>query len=109
MISESEFNRHIDETLLKIEEAIDESGAEIDYENVSGILTLTFEDGSQIIINRQTPARQLWVAAKSGGHHFDFETTEGSWIRDRDRAPLFEILSALASDQAGESVALSAE
>ncbi len=109
MISESEFNRHIDETLLKIEEAIDESGADIEYENVSGILTLTFEDGSQIIINRQTPARQLWVAAKTGGYHFDFDPAVGDWFRDRDRAPLFEVLSALASDQAGESVALSAE
>ncbi|WP_346927857.1 frataxin domain-containing protein [uncultured Arthrobacter sp.] len=39
------------------------SGAEIDYENAAGILTLEFEDGSKIIINRQGPTQEIWVAA----------------------------------------------
>jgi CyaY protein len=97
-MNESEFNQRVEETLLKIEEDIDASGADIDYENVSGILTLTFEDDSQIIINRQAAVKQLWVAAKSGGYHFGWDEEAGGWVRDSDRAPLFEVLTEAMLD-----------
>ena len=71
-LSESQFNQKVDDTLLAIEEAIDAGGFDIDYENVAGILTLDCEDGSQVIVNRQGAAMQLWVAARDGGHHFDW-------------------------------------
>lgn len=105
-MNESEFNQRIDDTLLELEEAIDASGTDIDYENVSGILTLTFANGSQVIVNRQTPARQLWVAAKNGGHHFDFDEASGAWLRDRDKASLMHVLEEILSTQAGEKVTL---
>jgi CyaY protein len=105
-MTESEYNRQVDETLLAIEEAIDASGAEIDYENAGGVLTLYFDDDSQIILNRQTPVRQLWVAARDNGHHFDYDAKSGQWLRDRDAAPLFDVLEEAASRQAGEKVTL---
>ena len=83
-MNESEFNDIIDDILMEIEDAIedacDETGAEIDYETASGILTLTFTNGSQIIINRQTPLQQIWVAAKQGGFHFDFNAETNQWL-----------------------------
>ena len=97
-MNESEFNERVEETLLKIEEDIDDSGADIDYENVAGILTLTFEDDSQIIINRQSAMKQLWVAAKSGGYHFDWDDEAGGWLRDSDGAPLFDVLTEVMLD-----------
>jgi CyaY protein len=103
-MTESEFHRQVDETLLRIEEALDASGADVDYENAGGVLTLRFEDGSQIILNRQTPARQLWVAARSGGYHFDYDPTGARWRRDSDQRELFESLSEWASAQAGTSL-----
>jgi len=39
-MNESEFNQQIDDLLMEIEDAIEESGADIDYETVAGILTL---------------------------------------------------------------------
>lgn len=107
-MTESEFNRQIDTTLLAIEEAADGSNADIDYENSGGVLTLTLGNGSQVIINRQTPVRQLWVAARSGGFHFDFDTASGEWRRDSDGAELFAVLSRVITEQGGEAVTLSA-
>lgn len=104
MMNESEFNSRVDEVLLRIEEAVEQSGADIDYENVSGILTLMFDDGSQVIINRQTPARQLWVAACDGGYHFDFDPEKAHWVRDTDGRELFDVLLGVCADQAGEEV-----
>jgi len=107
-MTESEFNRQIDATLLAIEEAADASEAGIDYENSGGVLTLTLENGSQVIINRQTPVRQLWVAARSGGFHFDFDDASGEWHRDSDGVELFAVLSEVISRQGGEEVTLQA-
>jgi len=101
---ESQYNRVIDDTLLAIEEAVDASGADIDYENVGGILTLLLPGGAQLILNRQTPVRQLWLAAPQGGFHFDHR--DGGWVRDSDGAPLAETLSGLLSELCGETLAL---
>ena len=83
-MNESEFNDIIDDILIEIEDAVedacDETGADIDYETTSGILTLSFSNGSQIIINRQTPLQQIWVAAKKDGFHYIFNTETKTWM-----------------------------
>ncbi len=106
-MTESEFNRQIDTTLLQIEEALDLSEADIDYENSAGILTLELVGGSQVIINRQIATRQLWLAAQEGGYHFDFCTDSGQWLLDRDGTELFELLNRVLSRQGGVPVNLS--
>jgi CyaY protein len=105
-MSESTFNRHIDATLLAIEEALDAAGADIDYENTGGILTLHCSGGSQVILNRQTPVRQLWLAARSGGFHFDWDEAAEGWVRDSDQTPLAQVLSEILATQCGEDVTL---
>ena len=59
-MDESEFNQRVDDILEQIEDAIEATGADIDYETAGGILTLSFEDDSKIIINRQTPVRNRY-------------------------------------------------
>jgi len=103
-MTETEFNQLVDATLLRIEAAIDASGADLDYENSSGILTLEFVDGSKIIINRQGPTQEIWVAAKSGGYHYRLDGAV--WRNTRDSSELFESLSAYVSQQAGEEITL---
>lgn len=106
-LTESQFNRRVDDTLLAIEEAVDESGTDIDYENIAGILTLTCEnDGSQVIINRQGAAMQLWLAARNGGHHFDWSDEADGWVRDRDGAALVDVLNEVLTEQSGEETTL---
>jgi CyaY protein len=106
-MNESEFNDLAEQTMMAIEEAVENSAAEIDYDTISDILTLEFENGTQIIINKQAPARQLWVAARSGGFHFDYDAESNSWRRDSDASQeLFACLSRYCSEQAGENVEL---
>ena len=103
---ESEFNDLAEDAMLAIEEAIDESGADIDYDSAGGILTLEFENGSQIIINKQTPLSQIWVAAKSGGFHFDYDAANERWCLEGSDRELMDCLSEYCSQQAGEPVSL---
>ncbi|MGR5540946.1 iron donor protein CyaY, partial [Vibrio campbellii] len=52
-MNDTEFHQLVDSQMETIEEMIDESGADIDYETSGNVMTLEFEDRSQIIINRQ--------------------------------------------------------
>jgi len=67
-MNEAQFNQIVDELMFSIEETIDDSGADLDYENSAGMLTITCEaNGSQIILSRQSAVSEIWLAAKSGG------------------------------------------
>ncbi len=104
-MDEGEFNALAEQTLDRIERALGECGADFDYElKAGGVLELEFANGSKIIVNRHSAAREIWVAAKSGGFHF--RHVGGAWRGTRDGAELFAALSALVSAQSGKPVTL---
>ena len=103
-MNEAEFHNAVLDTLRRIEQAVESSGVDIEFENAGEILTLEFANGSKIIVNKQGAARQIWVAAKSGGFHYGFDAATRSWRNDQSGAELFAELSRLASEQAGETV-----
>ena len=53
---------------------------------------------------RQPALRQLWVAARSGGFHFDYDESGSLWICDSTREPLGALLNRTTLEQAGEDV-----
>jgi CyaY protein len=105
-MNESEFNQLAEDTMAAIEDAIDDSGSDIDYDSAGGILTLEFSNGSQIIINKQTPLSQIWVAARSGGFHFDYDSVDQCWKLNGKGEELFSCINRYCSEQAGETVVL---
>lgn len=107
-MNESDFNQLAEDTMTAIEEAIDDCGVDIDYDSAGGILTLEFGNGSQIIVNKQTPLSQLWVAARSGGFHFDYDAADQCWRLQGGGEELFNCLSRYCSEQAAEEVRLGA-
>ena len=105
-MNETDFNAHAEGTLAAIIRALEASGADCDCEfKGDGVLELEFEDGSKIIVNRHGPAREIWVAAKSGGYHFRFDGER--WVNTRDGDELFAALSRCVSEQSGAPVVLS--
>jgi CyaY protein len=104
VMTESEFDSKVDAILLLIERSLEKSDADLDFECANGILEISFANGSKIIVNRQTPNREIWVAARSGGFHFALEND--SWRGTRDGRELFAVLSECASMQAGEKVVI---
>ena len=107
-MNESDFNQLAEDTMTAIEEAVDDCGVDIDDDSAGGILTLEFGNGSQIIVNKQTPLSQLWVAARSGGFHFDYDSDNQCWRLQGGGEELFSCLSRYCSEQAGEEVRLDA-
>ncbi|MDP3652508.1 MAG: iron donor protein CyaY [Rhodoferax sp.] len=95
------------EILLKTIEAScdsinDESDADVDNQRVGSMVTLTFSNASQIIINLQKPLHEVWMAAKSGGYHYRW--TDSQWQDTKGQGEFFAELTRNASAQAGQAL-----
>ena len=102
-MDETEFNALAEAELGRIEAAFEAAELDIDQQP-GGVLQVEFDDGSQMIINRHSAAREIWVAARLGGFHFSFEA--GGWRASRDGAELWPTLTRLATAQAGHAIEL---
>ena len=103
MMNETEFESLAGRALARIEAAIEESGLDVDVElKEGGVLEIEFADGSKIVINRHAAAREIWVAARSGGFHFRWDGA--AWRDTREATELFAALSKLVSAQSGQPV-----
>jgi CyaY protein len=78
----------------------DESDADIDNQRVGGMVTLSFRNGSQIIVNLQKPLQEVWMAARAGGFHYRFDGTQ--WSDTKGQGEFFAHLARYASEQAGQ-------
>lgn len=104
-MNESEFEALAQAALEKLERALEASGVEADFElKEGGILEIEFEDGAKIIVNRHVAAREIWVAARSGGFHYRWDGA--AWLDTRDGSELFAALSKLLSAHSGRGVRL---
>ena len=107
-MTDSEFHQLIDSCLRQIEQKLDDAienmDSDVDYEIMAGVLTLTFENGSKIIINRQEPVHELWLATRENGFHFSL--VDGVWRDNKTAAYFWDILEDSFQKQAGEFVNL---
>ena len=100
-LNEAEFNQAASATLAHIEQALE--AADLDFETpADGIIEVEFDDGSKIIINRHGVAREIWVAARSGGFHF--KPQDGGWVDTKSGEQLYAKLTALVALQGGGPV-----
>jgi len=104
-MNEAEFERLASAVLQAIEQRLEASGVDADFEQKDGgVLEVEFADGSKLIVNRHAAAREIWLAARSGGFHFRWDGS--AWRDTRDGTELFAALSRAASQQAGHEVRL---
>lgn len=83
----------------------DESDVDLDNQRVGGMVTLTFANRSQIIINLQKPLHEVWMAARSGGFHYKWDGR--CWQDTKGNGEFFAHLSRCASEQAGQALVFS--
>ena len=101
-MTESKFNELADAVFQRIELAIDDADAGIDYDSNGTVLEMEFADGSKVIVNRHVPNREIWLAAKSGGFHYALENER--WFSQRDGSELFTKLSELVKLGSGQQL-----
>lgn len=104
-MDEREFDANADQMMLSLEQAVEAEPGGIDFEvKPGGIIEIECDDGSKVIINKHRAAREIWIAARSGGYHFRYDS--GNWVDTRDGESLAERLSQCLSEQAGRRITL---
>ena len=102
-MTDLEFMDCAEKLLLAIEERCDQinetTDADLDSQRTGGLVTITFSNRSQIVVNLQKPLHEVWMAAQSGGYHYKFDGTV--WRDTKGGAEFFAQLSSDASAQAG--------
>ena len=105
-MTDPEFLDHAELLLKAVELACDrindDGQADIDNQRSGGMITLSFENKSQIIINLQKPLHEVWLAARSGGYHFKFDGLH--WVDTKGQGEFFERLTQDASIQTGQAL-----
>ena len=109
-MTDLEYLDHAEQLLRGVEKSCDrlndEGDVDIDNQRVGGMITLTFANRSQIIINLQKPLHEVWLAARSGGYHFRFDGQV--WQDTKGNGEFFACLSRDASAQVGARLEFSA-
>ena len=80
----------------------DDADVDIDNQRVGGMVTLTFANRSQIIVNLQKPLHEVWLAARCGGFHYKFDGTV--WQDTKGQGEFWQSLSRYASEQSGQDL-----
>lgn len=105
-MTDSEYLDSAEAALRAIELACDrindDSDTDLDNQRVGGMITLTFANRSQVVVNLQKPLQEIWVAAKRGGFHFKW--CDGEWLDTKGQGELFALLTSVATEQAGAHV-----
>jgi CyaY protein len=103
---DTEYHEAADGVLAAIERQADawlqQGVIDIDTNRSGGLLELEFPDGSRIVVNKQPPLHEIWLAARNGGFHFKF--VDGAWRDTRDGREFFGRLSQEASTQGGRAL-----
>ena len=90
-MDESQYHQLCDNLFAEIENLLDEAGADFDING--GVIEVTLDNGGILIINRQPAAREVWLAAPNGGHHFRWNNN--AWLHTRQDGEIISMLKAL--------------
>ena len=105
-LQDTEYHAQAERLLAAIERQCDDwlqqGVIDIDASRAGGLVELEFPGGSKIVVNKQPPLQEIWLAARNGGFHFKF--VEAAWRDTRDGVEFFSRLSDEASRQGGKSL-----
>ena len=105
-MTDLEFLDRAERLLLAVEQGCDRindtTDADLDSQRSGGMVTISFANRSQIVINLQKPLHEIWLAARCGGFHYRFDGK--NWMDTKGQGEFFASLSRYASEQAGQTL-----
>ena len=104
-ISEAEFERLADAELNRLLDALIDSGAAVDPDLESGVLSIHFDDDTKYVVNSHRAARQIWMAAERSAWHFDYDGETSSWLTGKTDE-LWSSVNKVLTNKLGHPVTL---
>ena len=105
-MDEKTYRNLVDATLAHIDAAFADVDPDLAESNISqGALTIVFPGGARAIVSPQPPVRQMWLAFKDRGYHFNWDGA--AWRDDKGEGlELYALIAQITSATSGVAVAL---
>lgn len=105
-MTDSEYHQRADALLRRLESLTDDwlqdDVIDIDAQRTGGLLELSFPDRSKLVVNKQPPLHEIWLASKRGGFHFSWR--DDDWRDTKSGERFSQVFAAEASSQAGRAL-----
>jgi len=104
MLDENDFRKHADAALESLKQRLiaAEDSADMEVEDQSGALHISFEDGSRFVISPNAPARQIWISALATSFKLDWSEAGDDFVLLRTGERLQPLVGRLINQQLGE-------
>ena len=104
MLDENSFRKQADSSLESLKQSLfaAEDSADIEVEDQSGALHISFEDGSRFVISPNAPVRQIWISALSTSFKLDWDNAQQNFVLVKTGEQLKALMSRLINQQLGE-------
>jgi iron donor protein CyaY len=104
MVDEIAFRNYADEALSSLKQSLitAEESAEIEVEDQSGALQVSFEDGTRFVISPNAPVKQIWISALATSFKLDWSEARRDFVLVKTDENLKPLLSRLINQQLGE-------
>ena len=105
-MDENDFRKRADAALDSLKKSLmqAEESAEIEVEDQSGALHVSFEDGSKFVISPNAPVRQIWISALATSFKLDWSDAEQNFVLSKTGEKLKALVARLINQQLGEEL-----
>jgi iron donor protein CyaY len=104
MLDEKDFRNRADVALESLKNALIEAeeSSEIEVEDQSGALHVSFDDRSKFIISPNAPVRQIWISALATSFKLDWLEADEDFVFAKTGEKLKTLVARLINQQLGE-------
>ena len=108
MLDELEFRKRADEAFAALKKSLiaAEDDADIEVEDQSGALHISFEDGARFVVSPNAPVRQIWISALTTSFKLDWSDGKQDFVLSKTGEQLKPLMGRLISQQLGETLEL---
>jgi iron donor protein CyaY len=106
MLDENDFRKRADAALDSLKKSLMEAeeSADLEVEDQSGALHVSFEDRSKFVISPNAPVRQIWISALATSFKLDWSDAEQDFVLSKTGEKLKVLVARLINQQLGEEL-----
>jgi iron donor protein CyaY len=106
MLDENDFRKRADAALESLKQSLitAEESADLEVEDQSGALHISFGDGARFVISPNAPVRQIWISALATSFKLDWSDANQDFVLQKTGEELKPLVSRLINQQLGEEI-----
>ena len=106
MLDENDFRKRADAALNSLKKSLMEAeeSADLEVEDQSGALHISFEDRSKFVVSPNAPVRQIWISALATSFKLDWSEAEQDFVLSKTGEKLKVLVARLINQQLGEEL-----